>query len=242
MADPAQARYLSAVLRLKPGDPLLVFNGSGWEHQATLGPRTDEGLCLSISEGRALPASRAEITLCQGIPKADKMDTIVRCATELGVARILPFFAERSVPRWQPAQIQRKRERWQKIAGEAARQCGRPDIPEIGETLPFAQMLRQVPERGLRLIPWEEEKNTVIGAVLRDPARAGQRDFVLVIGPEGGFGSGEVEAAREAGFVPVSLGERVLRVDTAAVAALAIVLYEAAAGPAALPAGKENRP
>lgn len=221
-----QARYLGTVLRLKEGDPLLVFNGTGWEYRAIIGRRTAEGIELAITEKSLLPSCRIEITLCQGLPKADKMDGIVRRATELGAARIIPFSAARSVPRWQPAQLPRKQERWQKIAGEASRQCGRPDIPEVGEIVSFEQMLQNIPDRGLRLIPWEEERETGIGSILCDPARTGTREFVLVIGPEGGFSPGEIEAARQAGFVPVSLGERVLRVDTASVAALAILQYE----------------
>lgn len=239
-ADADQARYLGTVLRLKEGDPLLLFNGTGWQYQALIGRRTAEGIELSITGKSPLPSSGIEITLCQALPKADKMDGIVRRATELGVARIVPFQAERSVPRWQPEQFPRKRERWWKIAVEASRQCGRPDIPEIGEILPFERMLGVGPEGALRLIPWEEERGTAIGEILRDPARAGTRAFVLVIGPEGGFGTTEIEAARQAGFVPVSLGERVLRVDTASAAALAILQYEMGGRQAAPPTGKET--
>jgi 16S rRNA (uracil1498-N3)-methyltransferase len=154
------------------------------------------------------------------------MDGIIRHATELGAERIIPFLAERSVPRWQSEQLPRKRERWQKIAVEASRQCGRPDIPEIGEIVTFERMLRDVPESGLRLIPWEEETKTGIREILRDPARSGLKEFVLVIGPEGGFSAGEIELARQAGLLSVSLGKRVLRVETASLAVLAILQYE----------------
>jgi 16S rRNA (uracil1498-N3)-methyltransferase len=239
-ADTDQTRYLATVLRLAEGDPLLVFNGTGWEYQAAVGPRTPQGLTLTISGKSPLPPAAIEITLCQGLPKADKMDGIVRRATELGVARIVPFFAERSVPRWQPEQFPKKKERWQKIAVEASRQCGRPDIPEIGDIVTFERMIKEVPEGALRLIPWEEERKTGIAEVLRDPAVAAVRAFVLVIGPEGGFGPGEIEAAGQAGFTAVSLGERVLRVDTASAAALAILQYERGGPQATDPAGKET--
>jgi 16S rRNA (uracil1498-N3)-methyltransferase len=160
------------------------------------------------------------------------MDGIIRHATELGAERIIPFFAERSVPRWRPEQLLRKRERWQKIAVEASRQCGRSDIPEIGEIVTFERMLRDVPESGLRLIPWEEEMKTGIREILRDPARSGIKEFVLVICPEGGFSAGEIEMARHAGFLSVSLGERVLRMETASLAVLAILQYERGGGKA----------
>ena len=221
-----QARYLKTVLRMREGDPLLIFNGTGWEYKAVIRRRTADGIELEITGRRALPAAEIHVTLCQAVPKAEKMDGIIRHATELGAERIVPFLAERSVPRWRPEQLPRKRERWQKIAVEASRQCGRPDIPEIGEIVTFERMLRDVPESGLRLIPWEEETKTGIREILRDPARSGMKEFVLVIGPEGGFSAGEIELARQAGFLSVSLGKRVLRVETASLAVLAIFQYE----------------
>lgn len=221
-----QARYLKTVLRMREGDPLLIFNGTGWEYKAVIRRQTADGIELEITGRRALPAAEIHVTLCQAVPKAEKMDGIIRHATELGAERIVPFLAERSVPRWRPEQLPRKRERWQKIAVEASRQCGRPDIPEIGEIVTFERMLRDVPESGLRLIPWEEETKTGIREILRDPARSGMKEFVLVIGPEGGFSAGEIELARQAGFLSVSLGKRVLRVETASLAVLAIFQYE----------------
>jgi 16S rRNA (uracil1498-N3)-methyltransferase len=225
-----QARYVKTVLRMKEGDPLLTFDGMGWEYQAVIRRLTADGMELEIGSRQRLPAARIHVTLCQAIPKADKMDGIIRHATELGAERIIPFLAERSVPRWQPEQLPRKRERWQKIAVEASRQCGRPDIPEIGKIVTFERMLRDIPESGLRLIPWEEETETGIRKVLHDPARSGIKEFVLVIGPEGGFSADEIERARHAGFLSVSLGERVLRVETASLAVLAILQYERGGG------------
>ena len=221
-----QARYLKTVLRMKEGDPLLIFNGTDWEYEAVIRRQTAEGMELEITGRRKLPEAVIHVTLCQAVPKAEKMDGIIRHATELGAERIVPFFAERSVPRWRPDQLPRKRERWQKIAVEASRQCGRSDIPEVGEIVTFERMLRDVPEGGLRLIPWEEETIRGLREVLRDPARAGMTEFVLVIGPEGGFSAGEIDQARQAGFLSVSLGKRVLRVETASLAVIAVLQYE----------------
>jgi 16S rRNA (uracil1498-N3)-methyltransferase len=229
-ASADQARYLKTVLRMREGDPLLIFNGTGWEYKAVIRRRTAEGMGLEITGRKRLPAAGIHVTLCQAVPKAEKMDGIIRHATELGAERIIPFLADRSVPRWQSEQFPRKRERWQKIAVEASRQCGRPDIPEIGEIVTFERMLCDVPESGLRLIPWEEETKMGIREILRDPARSGLKEFVLVIGPEGGFSAGEIELARHAGFLSVSLGERVLRVETASLAVLAILQYERGGG------------
>jgi 16S rRNA (uracil1498-N3)-methyltransferase len=221
-----QARYVKTVLRMREGDPLLTFDGMGWEYEAVIRRLMADEMALEITGRRKLPEAEIHVTLCQAVPKTAKMDGIIRHATELGAERIVPFLAERSVPRWRPEQLPPKRERWQKIAVEASRQCGRPDIPEIGEIVTFERMLRDVPESGLRLIPWEEETKTGIREVLRDPSRSGLKEFILVIGPEGGFSAGEIELARQAGFLPVSLGKRVLRVETASLAVLAILQYE----------------
>ena len=221
-----QARYLTTVLRMKEGDPLRIFNGTDWEYGAVIRRQTPEGIELAITDRYAAPAAEIHITLCQAVPKAEKMDGIIRHGTELGVERIIPFFAERSIPRWEPERLPGKRQRWQKIAVEASRQCGRSDVPEIGEIVTFEGMLRAVPEKGLRLIPWEEETTTGIGAILRDPAWSGMNTFIPVIGPEGGFSAEEIALARRAGFLSVSLGRRVLRVETASLALLAILQYE----------------
>ena len=154
------------------------------------------------------------------------MDGIVRHATELGVRRIVPFLASRSIPRWPSGKGVEKQQRWQKIAVEASRQCGRSDIPEIGEIAPFSGMLAAAPGAALRLIPWEEETARGIREVLRDPRQGGTKRFHVVIGPEGGFTRDEIDQAEGAGFLPVGLGRRVLRVETAALAVLAILQYE----------------
>jgi 16S rRNA (uracil1498-N3)-methyltransferase len=221
-----QTRYLTSVLRMQEGDALIVFNGSDWEYDAVIGPSRAGALSLEITNKRPVPQDEIEITLCQAIPKVEKMDGIIRHATELGVRRIIPFLAERSIPRWPAAKGPQKRERWQKIAVEAARQCGRSDVPEIGEISSFVGMLSDLRNGALGLIPWEEEAGRGIREVLRNPRYSGTKSFHLVIGPEGGFARDEIAQARRAGFLPVSLGRRVLRVETAALAALAILQYE----------------
>lgn len=234
---PDQARYLGTVLRMREGDPLLVFNGTGQEYGAVL-RRGPAGILLEITDRRTEPAAGIDITLCQAIPKAEKLDGIVRHATELGVSRIIPFFAERSVPRWPEAKSRLKRERWQKIALEGARQSGRTDIPEIGPVVPFDEMLRSGRPGSLGLILWEGETELGIREVFRDPRHDGVGAFHLAIGPEGGFGHEEIERAQRAGFLSVSLGRRVLRVETAALTVLALVQYEKGA----LGGGGENAP
>jgi 16S rRNA (uracil1498-N3)-methyltransferase len=210
---------------MQPGEPLLVFNGTGWEYEAAI-RQMPEGLALEIGARRAMSADGIEITLCQAIPKADRMEAIIRHTTELGVGRIIPFFAERSVPRWPPEKFTQKRQRWQKIAIEACRQCGRTDIPEIGEIVSLTDVLRSSHPGWLNVICWEEESVRGIRETLRDRGCDGIKGCQIVIGPEGGFGKNEIDQARQAGFVSVSMGKRVLRVDTAAVAVISILQYE----------------
>ncbi len=225
IATPEQARYLKTVLRMRVGEPLRVFNGTGEEYDAVI-RQAAEGVALEIGSRRTVIAETIEITLCQAVPKTDKMEAIIRHTTELGVGRIIPFHAERSVPRWPAEKSLQKRERWQKIAVEASRQCGRTDIPEIGEIASLTEVLRSTHPEWLNLICWEEESARGIREVLRDPENDGTRGFLLVVGPEGGFDKKEIDQAQQAGFLSVSLGKRVLRVDTAAVAVIAVLQYE----------------
>lgn len=237
-----QARYLGAVLRMREGDGVTVFNGAGAEYETVIRRFADKSVELEIVQRRDIPVAGHYLTLCQAIPKAEKMDGIIRHATELGANRIIPFLSARSIPRWKASPGEKaglhKLERWRKIAVEACRQSGRSDVPEITDILSFADMLAFFPGEGLKLIPWEEETSLSIRDVFRKERSADSRstaslrhdmDFktiALAIGPEGGFSVDEIQQARRHGFLSVSLGRRVLRVETASLAALAVVQYE----------------
>jgi len=210
---------------MREGDPLLVFNGGLHEYDAIL-QRHPEGIILEITASRPADADGITITLCQAVPKADRMEAIIRHAVELGADRVIPFFAARSVPRWPEEKSPQKRARWQKIAIEACRQCGRADLPEISEVVSFTVMLEAARPGALNLILWEEERVRGIRETLRDRSHAGIKKFLVIIGPEGGFDEAEVQEAKRADCLSVSLGKRVLRVDTAAAAALAALQYE----------------
>jgi len=225
IATAEQGRYLKNVLRMRAGESLRVFTGTGREFEAVI-RQTQEGLALEIGEKHSTAADGIEIILCQALPKADRMETIIRHATELGAGRIIPFHAQRSIPRWPEEKSPQKRQRWQKIAVEAARQCGRTDIPEIGQIVSFTEVLRSSPPGWLNLIFWEEESARGIREVLQDPKYEATTGFLLVVGPEGGFDKKEIDQASQAGFLSVSIGKRILRVDTAASAVTAIVQYE----------------
>jgi 16S rRNA (uracil1498-N3)-methyltransferase len=212
-------RHLAKVLRLQPGDDVLVFDGGGTEIEARIlavGPRTIE---LSLGQRRAVTLAPVTITLLQAVPKGERMDLIVQKATELGVAAIVPVLTGRSVAKPSASRARR----WQTIAQEAARQSGRADVPPVSDPLPLAEAVARVPE-GARFVLWEEEH----GQSLRRTLDGATRSITLLIGPEGGLAVGEVVEARTHGFVPVGLGPRILRVETAAIVALALV--QAAAG------------
>jgi 16S rRNA (uracil1498-N3)-methyltransferase len=217
-------RYLSRVLRARIGDGVDVFDGAGLEYRAIvtyIGPRMLE---LRV-EGRREAAPSPETprtTLIVGLPKGDKMDWVVQKATELGVARIVPVSTARAVRRSLDARAATQRQRLLKIVREAARQCGRSDVPEVCPVLPLADALAGASSDPLRLLFWEDARTSKLRERMpaERPAAA-----TLAIGPEGGFSEEEVEAARGLGFQIVGLGPRTLRAETAAIAALAIVGY-----------------
>jgi 16S rRNA (uracil1498-N3)-methyltransferase len=219
LLDGEPHRHLVKVLRLQPGDGVLVFDGGGTEIEAqvlAVGPRTIE---LSLGPRRAVTLAGVSITLLQAVPKGERMDLIVQKATELGVTAIIPVLAGRSVAKPGAARTRR----WQTIAQEAARQSGRADVPQVSDPIALAEAVERAPE-GARFVLWEEEH----GQSLRRALDGATRSITLLIGPEGGLAVAEVVEARTRGFVPVGLGPRILRVETAAIVALALV--QAAAG------------
>jgi 16S rRNA (uracil1498-N3)-methyltransferase len=220
-----QAHYLASVLRMKKGDSVIVFNGSGTEYETIIEEITKNDARLTVVHRRDTLFSHIPTILCQAIPKANKLDGIIRHATELGANRIVPFFSTRSVPRWDSSQSSHKQMRWRRIAVEACRQSGRTDIPEIADIITFTELLSLLPPDYLKLIPWEGETKVFLRDVLRNNEKP-PKGIILAIGPEGGFSAEEIEQARTSGFVSVSLGKRVLRVETASLAVLAVIQYE----------------
>jgi 16S rRNA (uracil1498-N3)-methyltransferase len=216
-------RYLTRVLRLGIGDVVVLFDGAGLEADARIvriGPRALE---LKIEARRAIaPSQRPEVTLLQALAKGEKLDVVVQKATELGVARILPVTSARSIPQIEAMRAIGRRARWQKIARAAARQCGRADVPEVEPVTTLPTALSASAKDAFKVMLWEGERQHGLKAVLPDEPVS---RVVLAIGPEGGFAPEEVEAARAVGFVTVRLGPRILRSETAPLAALSILGY-----------------
>jgi 16S rRNA (uracil1498-N3)-methyltransferase len=219
--DEAAHRHLIKVLRLGPGAAIQIFDGAGTVIQACIEAVGKSSVEVSLGERFQVPAPPCAITLLQSLPKGERMDFIVQKTTELGVKRIVPVLTEFGMVK--PPST--RRQRWQTIAEEAARQCGRADVPEILDCLALDPALAQFAgQEGVRFMLWEGERTRPFRAALA----TGPREVVLLVGPEGGFSHAEVNAATQAGFLPVSIGPRILRAETAAM--VAVALAQAAAG------------
>lgn len=219
-------RYIRNVLRLGKGDTLILFSGKGVEYGAVIRAVTRDAVTVDIIDRKDIRDGGIAITLAQALPKGPKMDAIIQKATELGASRIIPFDSSRSIPKLTGDKARARTARWQKIALEACRQCGRGDIPEVAEIQAFHEVLDMPGEKDLKLIFWEEESGRGIRDVLRSGASNKAQGFFVIVGPEGGFSNGEVETAVKKGYLSVSLGRRVLKVETASTAILAILQYE----------------
>lgn len=220
--DADEARHLARTLRLGPGDIVLALDGRGRQYTVRLervGPDRATGRVLASEPGGA--ESPLTITLGQGVPKGDKIDTIIRAATELGVARIVPIVTARTVVRLDPTRAAERVRRWERVAKEAAKQCGRAVVPSVRRPCPLGEFLAATPPGALRLCLWEGEAPG-LATVLGDAPDA-VAAVTLLIGPEGGLAAAEVDAARAHGFATVSLGPRILRTETAGPAAIAII-------------------
>ena len=215
-----QARYLGLVLRLRDGDAVEVFDGRGTRLAARLSPLGGE-LALRLGEPARDEEASSSIILAQALSKGEKLDWVVQKATELGVSRIAPFAAERSVVKLSAERGAARVERLRRIAQEAARQCGRADVPQIHAPATWEDLLAlRKQDPSLRAVLLDTEP----GLPSLGQLDAGPR-LLLVVGPEGGFSAREREGAAAAGFLAASLGRRVLRTETAGLAALAIVQH-----------------
>ena len=219
-------RHLARVLRVERGQSVTLFDGTGTELEAEVvrvGARETE-LEVGARRSGAGTAPAVAITLLTAVPRGVRMDLLVEKTCELGVTRVVPVVTERSVVR--PGAATPRRRRWEKIAREAARQCGRADVPAVADPTSFAAALAaDLPARRLVLAPGGTPLRTALG---RADDGADATPTTLLVGPEGGFAPDELAAAQAAGFVAVSVGPRILRVETAAM--LAVALVHAAAG------------
>jgi len=209
------------VLRVAKGDSLEVFDGKGRAWAAEVLSVEEDAAVLRLGLERTAPRGRP-VSLVQALPKADKLELVLQKGTELGVHAFFPSVSERSVVRLEGKSAEARQLRWQRIAEEAARQCGRAEVPTVHAVRGLLEAVRSLPA-STRLLVLDEEETQV---------RLAQAAFVdrsaplaLVVGPEGGLARTEVEALRELGGVSISLGPLVLRTETAALAALAVLRH-----------------
>jgi 16S rRNA (uracil1498-N3)-methyltransferase len=219
-------KYIRNVLRLKEGNPLILFDGSRYEYTTIIRAYTARNASLEITGKQSIQHPTTNITLAQSLAKSAKMDFIVQKATELGVTRLIPFVSSRSIPKLSEHKISTRVSRWRKIAVEASRQCRRAIIPEITNIISFDEMLKQPDKDDVCIIFWEEESKRGLKTILRDEKWKDSNHFFLVVGPEGGFSREEADRASRNSFTSATLGKYILRTETAALTILAIIQYE----------------
>ncbi len=216
--DAEKTHYLSRVLRLRVGDTVVIFNGTGTQFSARITALQRSRALLAVHEAQtAATESGLKMHLAQGISRGERMDFVVQKATELGVKRITPLLTERGVVKLAADRAEKRRRHWQQVATSACEQSGRVRLPLIDAPTPFDA--------------WLANKTHQADAdILLQPGATGRLASIevatkvcILIGPEGGFSDAEYELAQAAGFRAVSLGPRVLRTETAALAALAVM-------------------
>ena len=218
------ARHAVQVLRLATGDPVTVLDGNGGEHAATIAEAGRRAVLARITSSRHHVRRGPTRTLAAGLAKGKAWDLILQKATELGVDRIVPLACERSVAVVDPADAPAKRERWGLIVAEAAKQCGTPWLPVVGVPVRPADWVgRRDPDARLVLADLDPDARS-LAAAFSDASTC--PEVVLLVGPEGAFSPAEKALFRAAGAVPVTLGPRVLRAETAAAALLAVLEHE----------------
>jgi 16S rRNA (uracil1498-N3)-methyltransferase len=214
----APSRHLLQVLRLREGAALTVFNGQGGEYPATLLGAVKSA--ARVRTGEHCPIERESpltLTLLQGVARGERMDLVIQKAVELGVARIVPVLTDFSVVKLDAAQAAKRRAHWQGVAIAACEQCGRNRLPEVAAPTTLAEALSKLAADTRRLLLEPD------AAVSLPAAAAGAHAVALLIGPEGGFSEPELALTASAGFTACRLGPRVMRTETAPLAALAIL-------------------
>lgn len=218
------AKHISKVLRMQPGDKIQIVSDDGVTAIAEIvSLQADNVVVKGLEKLAESHEPSVKITLAQGLAKGEKMDFIIQKAVEMGASSIVPVAMEHSVVRLEGAKADKKVERWQKIAEAAAKQSKRDIIPQVQPVQTMQQMLANN-DLQHKIIAYECEDRLGLKTALQSCDNL--QELLLIIGPEGGISEFELELARKNGAVPVSLGKRILRAETAGVVALSAILYE----------------
>lgn len=217
------AKHIKTVLRKKEEEELIVCDGEGIDYICNINHFEENKIIVDIVEKQICEAEPPiKIILFQGLPKADKMELIIQKCVELGIDAIVPVETERSIVKLNKKEY-KKIERWQKIAEAAAKQSGRGKIPQIGNVLSFEQALQYSKKLDKSIIPYEKEQKTNLKEFIKNFEG---KSIGIFIGAEGGFSEQEIVKAVEQNVLPVTLGKRILRTETAGMITTAILIYE----------------
>jgi 16S rRNA (uracil1498-N3)-methyltransferase len=213
------------VLRMRPGDEIVLLDNSGFAHRVELVTIDRDAVRGRVIEKWKLETEpQARITLYQGLLKGQKFEWVLQKGTEIGVVAFVPMLTARCVVSTVNEVSDARVERWERIIVEAAEQAGRAVLPHLASAVLFAHSCEQAGRAGLALIPWEGERSRGLREALQGVPKS--KEIGLFIGPEGGFTEEEIAMAQERGVMPVSLGPRILRAETAGLVAASAILYE----------------
>ena len=221
----SDVNHMKNVLRMRPGEEVMVSDGNNRQYRCRVEDYPEREAVLAILEAGLVDTELpSRIYLFQGLPKQEKMELIVQKAVELGVCQVIPVQTRRCVVKLDAKKAAKKVQRWQQIAESAAKQAGRGYIPAVSEVMTFQEALAFSEALDIRLIPYELADGMDGTRKILDGIRPGQ-SVGIFIGPEGGFEKEEVGRAVEAGALPITLGKRILRTETAGIAVLSILMY-----------------
>ncbi len=221
------ASHITKVLRMEPGDQILVFDGTGYEYICTLTALDAKECQAEITEKKySEQEPKTKITIFQGLPKSGKMESIIQKSVELGITSLVPTATERCIVKLDGKSKIEKQKRWNKVSMEAAKQCGRGIIPSVEAPISFHDAIAKLKEMELALMPYEvlghAGECSLKGILQENPCK----EIGILIGPEGGFSDTEAQLAKDAGIKLVGLGKRILRTETVAAAITAMIMYE----------------
>jgi len=221
----SEAHHVTHVLRLKPGDCIILVDGTGYEYESIIKGLGDQRVEVEIQQtSRNGAAPGVPIVVAQAFLKEKKMDDLVRKLSELGIAGWIPFFSNRSIARPDKTRLAGRTQRWRRIAAEAVKQCRRSDMLQISEPTGFKEVLELSQACDLKIIFWENER-VPLSRQVGSKAGGSPQKIMLMLGPEGGFSEQEVEIARQTGFTVAGLGPRILRAETATLAACTLIQF-----------------
>lgn len=220
----SEARHIKTVLRLKPGDDLKLFDGTGYEYDGSIVDVSAKSVAVEIRRrAKAAASGGARIVVAQAFLKEKKMDDLVRKLCELGISNWIPFFSQRSIARPDARRLAGRAERWNRIATAAVKQCRRIDTPKIENALSFEDVLKFSGSCDARIVFWENETRPLTAELIGKDKPI--KTLMVMLGPEGGFTDQEIEQVQKHGFISAGLGPRILRAETATIAAVTLTQY-----------------